>query len=82
MKKTLAIINAATAIIIICLIAWTALPSGSIDEDVAIIGGSDGPTAFWLTTGKLDAIGYIIPALFCALLFANTYALYRSTKEA
>ena len=82
MRKTLAIINAATAITIICLMVWTALPSGSIDQDVAIIGGSDGPTAVWLTTGKMDEIAYAIPVLFCALLLVNTYALYKSTKEA
>ena len=62
--------------------AWTALPSGFIDENVAILGGSDGPTAVWLTTDKMDAIAYAIIVLFCALLLANTYALYKSTKEA
>lgn len=82
MRKTLAIINAATAITIICLMVWTALPSGSIDQDVAIIGGSDGPTAVWLTTGMMDAIDYAVPCLFCALLLANAYVLCRLTKEA
>ncbi len=82
MKKTLAFINAAIAITIICLMVWTALTSGSVDDDVPILGGSDGPTAVWLATDKMDAITYAIFALFCALLLANTYALYTSTKEA
>jgi len=82
MNKTLAFINAATAMTIICLMAWTALPSSPIDKDVAIIGGSNSPTAIWVTTDKMDAIAYFIPVLFCVLLLANTYALYRSKKEA
>ncbi|MDD5707509.1 MAG: hypothetical protein PHR35_16420 [Kiritimatiellae bacterium] len=82
MRKTLAFINAAIAIIIICLMVWTALSASLIHEDAAVIGGSDGPTAVWLTADKLDGIAYGIPVFCCALLLANTYALYMSTKGA
>ncbi|MDD2348460.1 MAG: hypothetical protein PHS50_09380 [Kiritimatiellae bacterium] len=83
MKKTLAFINVATAIVIMCLTIWTALSLGFIGKDVAplIIGGSDGPTAIWLATDNLNAL-YALPVLFCVLLIANAYALCKSTKKA
>jgi len=78
MKKTLAFINVATAIVIICL---TALPWMVLPSDDRIIGGSDGPTAIWLATDNLNAL-YALPMLLCALLLANAYALCKSTKKA
>jgi hypothetical protein len=80
MKKVLALINVVTAIIVICLmaLAWTTWPSGSIDKDAVIIGGTEGPTVIWLTTGN---VAYVVPMLFCVLLLVNAYALCKSTNS-
>ena len=52
--------------------------SGSIDKDAVIIGGTEGPTVIWLTTGN---VAYVAPMLFCVLLLVNAYALCKSTNS-
>lgn len=74
MKKILVFINVATAIIIISFMILIALASAPIEDDIGIIGGADGPTAIWLT----DPVGAcVVFVLFCILLLANAYALYK-----
>ncbi|MGI6098254.1 MAG: hypothetical protein GX174_01005 [Lentisphaerae bacterium] len=75
MRKILVFINAATAVaVIICLTVLLALPLAPVDDDVGIIGGTDGPTAIWLTN---PMIAYVIYVLLCILLLANAYTLYK-----
>ena len=53
-------------------------------EDVAIIGGADGPTAVFVTgslaIGSIQWIGILLPLLLCAL-FVGAYLWHRRKKK-
>ena len=85
--KTLAFINVATAIVIMCLTIWTALSLGFIGKDVAPLIIGHCPNSNLVGHDNLNAL-YALPVLFCAsnsktlsALQINQKSLNRSVTE-